>query len=763
MKPASLLSIVVALVAGVFLFSSGAHAQASPSATISLFTVPPGDLSLQALQMVFGNDVISEASTFSTSSSGSPETVLGSIMGSFNTGLLTVVVMVAWWSLIVGVVQGAQHGKLLSGSQGISAFWGPIRIVTSIGALVPLGGSGYSLCQIAVLAMTIQGIGLANSIWSAAVSFLSSGPAPQITSVSTTAPINSSDLAQLARQLLIDQTCIHAYSTFATAAGSSASLAWDSPSPGIFRAGQPSNGIPDGTCGSYQVTQPNPATISTVSSNLGFSEAAAENVRNTILAAQSAGLQAMMAKLQPAAQTLSQGSTGPGDPNYTAPPASTISDAVAAYQNAAASQINGSLPQLTQTVTGKSPTTSGWMAAGAYYYQIGNFQFALENALAAVPSAAGPQLMQSGATEIETDVAKSVHNADEFAAANGAPGIVNAAKDKADSWAQWAWSNLKGAGHYIANISSPDTFSTGFWTAWSGATVPVQNALLALANSSLSFNGGTDPVQALISVGHAIIGLALVAGGIAAWIGAYTAIPLIFMLLFAGLAMAVGTVAAPMVLWISVSISWLVSTVMAVCVAPIWLVANANPRGDEWMSEKAKHGAKFAVGLMVKPSLMIMGLLAAMIVLRIGAWIIGQLFAPTAAAALGSSSGITGVVSAVGMLFIAAGLVTWLVFHSMVLIHVLPEHALSFIGHFANIGDAGSHEKVAAIVAGFHSQTERAAPQLLHTTATAAQAASDRLLGGPQSPGGIAPAKQLSDGQLLPQGVRQPNTPSKRG
>jgi len=128
------------------------------------FAPPSSDASLVYLSDLFGvvDGVLA----------GTGSQIFGHMMGVFNTAVLAFSSIISIYVLILGTVNTAHEGEFL-GKQW-SSIMVPLRIVTGMAFLVPKA-SGYCVIQIFFMWVVIQGVGAADKIWNAALSYLNQG------------------------------------------------------------------------------------------------------------------------------------------------------------------------------------------------------------------------------------------------------------------------------------------------------------------------------------------------------------------------------------------------------------------------------------------------------------------------------------------------------------------------------------------------------------------------------------------------------------
>lgn len=130
------------------------------------FTPPPGDYSVVFLSNIFG---VVDGVLHGTGSQ-----MLGQLFAVFNSAVIALGGILIMYTLIVSTMNTAHEGQFLG--QKWSSIWVPVRSVTGIALLMPKA-SGYCMIQIFVMWVCVQGIGAADKVWEAALSYLNRGGA----------------------------------------------------------------------------------------------------------------------------------------------------------------------------------------------------------------------------------------------------------------------------------------------------------------------------------------------------------------------------------------------------------------------------------------------------------------------------------------------------------------------------------------------------------------------------------------------------------
>jgi conjugal transfer/type IV secretion protein DotA/TraY len=94
---------------------------------------------------------------------GPMQNALGGLMEIYNTGVLVIAGIMLFWIIISVVVDTARTGQIGGGRHNM--VWAPIRIVFALGLLIPLGSSGFSSGQFAVMKLAEWGSNFGTRGW----------------------------------------------------------------------------------------------------------------------------------------------------------------------------------------------------------------------------------------------------------------------------------------------------------------------------------------------------------------------------------------------------------------------------------------------------------------------------------------------------------------------------------------------------------------------------------------------------------------------
>jgi len=121
----------------------------------------------------------------------------GPIVAQFNEAVLLLGAILLAYTLVAGTMQTAHDGEVLG--KKWSSMWLPLRTALGIAAIVPI--KGYCMAQVVVMWLTLQGVGIADAVWSAYAQSASVNEAITVQQVSKQA-------AQVARVRLEQRMCM---------------------------------------------------------------------------------------------------------------------------------------------------------------------------------------------------------------------------------------------------------------------------------------------------------------------------------------------------------------------------------------------------------------------------------------------------------------------------------------------------------------------------------------------------------------------------
>ena len=138
-------------------------------AVAGIFDPPTTDKSIEYLAAIFGGKIGGLQLGISTESSG----FLGSLFQVFNGIILAVAMVILTYVSSVSIIHTAHQGEVMG--KKWSSIWIPLRSSVGLLLLAPIPGSGYSLIQVTVMWIILNGIGAADRIWNLVLDNLSQG------------------------------------------------------------------------------------------------------------------------------------------------------------------------------------------------------------------------------------------------------------------------------------------------------------------------------------------------------------------------------------------------------------------------------------------------------------------------------------------------------------------------------------------------------------------------------------------------------------
>jgi conjugal transfer/type IV secretion protein DotA/TraY len=629
------------LVVLLFLFVS------APALAADLFSPVEGDLSIaMLLQPVFG-------SLFGGESDGP----LGEAIMLFNSCILLIGGVIAGYVLIAGTAQTAHEGSMLGNKW--SSMWVPIRLVVGIGAVVPAGGT-YCVAQMLVAWLAIQGIGLADAVWSA---FTRSAFASQ-NIASTTLPTPT--ISKLAFGMLRSQVCMQGYRHL-HADGENSALILPSPpvTTGEFttvrRYGVP--GLSDTQCGGVTGSEASGGAMATTAGFFGISTGAAEKAA-AIRAAHTTAAEVMESRLAALAIKIADDMPVSAQSEYVA--------AIQAYQDTLAETAKAQLgDQAYFERLAQNAAQDGWVLAGSWFMRFAAIQDAVLKAIADAPTA---MPVQKAPESMATDMNRY------FAALQGA--VRDPTKTGIDN-------------QLLADKEREDSETGLVMSAINAVFNKINEGTTAGFNFLTEADIDQHPLVVASSAGHTMIswGLALaVASVIAAKIGGTTiALVLggfVMALLAGGASLAYLLPMIPFMIWVGATAGWLLTVIEAVLGAPLWAVAHLNPQGEE-LAGSARAGYMLILEMMLKPVLMVFGLAFAVLVSLPLGILINRVFYSTFSLTQGGFTGFVGMLAAVG---IYSALMLSMMKWTFSFIHKVPDQIFKWMGggHGSGLAEASS-------------------------------------------------------------------------
>lgn len=619
----------------------------------SLFDVSINDKSLSYLGIIFG--------PMGSLPLLGGNSLLGQMFLILTSTVLTIGIGVVAINTVISIVNTASEGEAMGHKW--SSVWVPAKAIGGLLLLLPTE-QGYAKIQVFVMWMIINSIGAANSLWGVVLESYAAGismnaPAPHSTAVTT-----------LATQLFTAITCMEYLNTQVPVTDYPTD--WTSVRP-FVQGNKLIFGLPDDPirpnypiCGSFESVD-----FAELKKSLGAPIDDPQKFTDT----QMAGVLAMVKTLQPGVDAVLS-------PNFTLDPpkVNLIIQAEETFSELLAS-LKGPSKAIADLVHGG--IENGWILAGAYYYRLVS---ALSNNSPAsiLPKYSKPDLDGYNRFVINNGYLAAINN------------LVNLYKTTLDKKNQ----SHQSIGLKPSNVGGEDKQRMD----------KVFGPLMTLVSSFTRYlsHNTSDPLVAAATVGTNIMitceviwmsfvvivltvgllvnilavcqfpGIGQAFDTIVSMVGP-AIMGVIIMLWAGGVTLGIYVPLVPYLVFTFASIGWMFEVIEAIVAAPLVALMLLVPSEDEW--GKSSHSFMIYLGVLLRPSLMIIGFVAASKFLIVFIKFLNFGFEGTI------SSQLTGVglFSSVVVIVIYAGIFIAIVHESFSLIYVLPDKIMRWIG-----GEGGS-------------------------------------------------------------------------
>lgn len=674
-----------------------AHAQNAPTSafTPNWSALSPGDdWSATIIKNLFPLNAGDGSSAIS-----SENTVFGQMLGEFTGFIMALAAAWVSYATIIQIHRAAETGRILSNT---TSSWAPVRLFLAIIMMFPLA-TGFSAGQGAVIQVAMWGIGMARTLYSNAVQSIGPDSMPIATPIipGTHDVVAGLMQSELCRDLVNDASgnpnlIPEPTPTTGGTIGFGGYVTWVYSLATGDATGNP-------VCGSVTIREPgqspNQAGVN-ISMGQQQEDALTNVLSNDIQGpAQTAAAQLWQTRDASALVSL-QAAYTKAVQDYTSTLTSDASNVGQQLESAfqAAQARNGAV-DLQQ---GQNQLNDlGWTSAGAYYLEIADLDGRTLSVLTATPTINAPSYaglgeslssdlapLMTSVLNYQSDLKTYVQTADGMSAPGGNSDILTgeSAKDDDPGILEEVMRKL--------NLAEP--------------------AVDALVNViSPSSDNWTDPFTALIHLGHVLITLALTAIGLATllssstgtaastawnlltfnWAGAgaslaahlfmtFLGIPIFYgclAMLIPGLLLAFVLPMVPFAMWIAGVAGWLVLVFETIVAVPLWAFAHLTFQGDG-LHGRGIEGYSLLINVLVRPSLMLIGLFLGYYLFTCLSWLIFQSFGIAVHFVLQQGYIVTNLLGAVVMICIFVLLHLGIALLSFRLISLFPHHVIKMIG-----------------------------------------------------------------------------------
>lgn len=172
----------------------------APDIFAGIFDPPPTDKSVALLGNIFG------ANIGNIYLGGAANPVLSALMEKFNFIIVVIGTIMVSYIGIVSTINIAQEGSTMG--KKWSAVWVPVRSVAGMALMIPSPASGYSMIQVTVMWIILQGVGAADQLWDITLDGLKSGLSASAGTAKLEDPGIKSNAKALAYQVLNASICM---------------------------------------------------------------------------------------------------------------------------------------------------------------------------------------------------------------------------------------------------------------------------------------------------------------------------------------------------------------------------------------------------------------------------------------------------------------------------------------------------------------------------------------------------------------------------
>ena len=609
---------------------------------------------------------------------GAGDSEFSSVIGMFNAAMLLLAGILVAYTLIAGTMSTAHDGEMLG--KRWSSMWIPIR--TSVGAamIFPLS-SGFCAIQYIVMWIAMQGIGFADKMVSAFMN-----QQYDETGNSFVPPSNYQARRQLLEKWLVAATCEKAIGIQEAIArqGRAAAIYLINPAAGATAAIGPEN-VPtmDGTqywygagmCGNISIFNSGNETFAMDDNFMSFDmEMFSDHMYQTNVSQ----MGSIKGKIETLASKIAEGST---DHETMKREVATNLDEMAktwdqTMKDQAIALYKGQMQSNGQRYK-NSVIRDGWLTFGGWYMEMARTQDGIARALSNVPSVSSSAYERVQQAEkdgiwgalfknnyFSKDAQSAIKLAHEFATYTTVAAGGNALN---------AIEPTNVSAYLVKWFITPD-YKSMFDDNQDFGQNPVLMAQNLGRNMVGWGTGGYVTGMAAILffdrevVGTSTVKLSVLGPMITAVAGT---------ILVAGAFLSVYPPMLPYILWIGAILGWVIFLVEAIIAAPLWAVAQIAPDGDGVVG-KGGQGYMLVLSLFMRPALMVLGFISAVIVMKPMGYLINSTFL---GAFLNSASpSWYGVITAIMGCILYATLMVSVINRVFALIHVIPDKILRWMG-----------------------------------------------------------------------------------
>lgn len=573
---------------------------------------------------------------------GTGSSLIGDLFSIFNIAVLALGGLVVSYTIILTTINTAQEGEMMG--RKFSSIWIPLRSAVGMAFLLPTA-SGYSLIQILMMDIVLQGVHAANQVWALVADSFSGG-----TSAFGTINMNQGNLRNATESLFKSMVCAQVFNNEL-----SCQLSLEGLKVGPYTkddqllVGIAGNNDYDTLCGGIQAGMVPPNSLDA----------------NSWFAANLSAFNYAAGNLQVAAQQV----YASGDPiNWTS------SNVIGTAMNTLKGQISAA-PQkpVEQNDQTRNAIKYGWLFAGSYYFELIASKVNSDYPTPSIIPENNDSASKSCRTKLnqyyervplflqQTDVAlgpagnlSSAFSGKKLSKAAGVyDAITKPIRDLTYSFLNYLTTNQDDPVASLRKVGADIMITCE--TIW--ITVMVAGFIMMIGGCIMS---GINPLcwmlGAIISVLVPILTVILtLLWGIGALLGIY--LPLV-----------------PYIVYSFTALGWFLLVIETIVAAPVVALGLVSPAAETL--GRASPAVLLITNVFLRPSLMVIGFVAAAKLVRA---IIGMVNFGFQATVEASVTGL-GIFGCIALLALYGGLVLAIIHECFSLIHILPEKVIRWIG-----------------------------------------------------------------------------------
>lgn len=628
------MSVAARLGLAAFLLSIIGTATAQTQlASIGDFAPPAGDAAVKLITSIVGG----------TPTAG-PRALLGEAVYVFNLAVLAFAVVIVVYTALVGLLQSAHDGVLLG--KKWSAVWIPVRFSICMALLFPTVG-GLCLGQVGIIWLMKHGSGIASKAWVAATSKFNETSGIYIAARSA----DTADIRRTIGQILKAELCSEYLTQYGMASGAAGRTVYynsetligdaarfvgkDYNGGRIEWGGYPGTSVKSDACGAIDI--PNTHALNPLLRDHAVADSyGMVQIEGLLRAAQTMHPHAVDCM----APTLDRPGCTYDDYN------GALDSGMAAYTSHVASSFYSTAKEsndrLMRSVS-RDALERGWATAGSHYFQLMRVLEDLNKATSSTPRVIPMRVAEGGFVGNQIDTLKRSlgYGTGEALSIQDAEMISSIVDGAIDEF-------FKRTSTTIDALNEVDTTAGGsidrnYLTGASNALPTLLFGLDSDAANDSSRHFGYDhnnPAPALVqlkTVGDYIrtigttgllISSAMIAGkkiientspqgalagvfldriGLGELPSAMLMLSCVLILI--GLALGFLLPYMPFLIWAGAIVGWVVSVVVMLVAAPVWITSHLHPNGDGIASQYSAPGYMIVIELLLRPFLMLFGLI----------------------------------------------------------------------------------------------------------------------------------------------------------